>query len=145
MYQLWYVDAVCKIPPWAGYERKKNYRLLSQLRQENDSNAYVRKLHIWEWRMERRWHLLCLPRTGVDTRKTTQTSWQRKVKPELRKDGRRIKGRCRRRMIKENGKIKEISENEAFCMFIDNEYYMAMDFYEFRSRLEETGAKITKS
>ena len=49
------------------------------------------------------------------------------------------------RMIKENGKIKEISENEAFCMFIDNEYYMAMDFYEFRSRLEEAGAKITKS
>ena len=47
-------------------------------------------------------------------------------------------------MIKENGKIKEISENEAFCMFIDNEYYMAMDFYEFRSRLEEAGAKITK-
>ena len=48
-------------------------------------------------------------------------------------------------MIKENGKIKEISENEAFCMFIDNEYYMAMDFYEFRSRLEEAGAKITKN
>ena len=48
-------------------------------------------------------------------------------------------------MIKENGKIKEISENEAFCIFVDNEYYMAMDFYEFRSRLEESGAKITKS
>ena len=38
-------------------------------------------------------------------------------------------------MIKENGKIKEISENEVFCMFIDNEYYMAMDFYEFKNRL----------
>ena len=49
------------------------------------------------------------------------------------------------KMIKENGKIKEISENEVFCMFIDNEYYMAMDFYEFRNRLEEAGAKITKS
>lgn len=48
-------------------------------------------------------------------------------------------------MIKENGKIKEISENEVFCMFIDNEYYMAMDFYEFKNRLEEAGAKITKS
>ena len=48
-------------------------------------------------------------------------------------------------MIKENGKIKEISENEVFCMFVDNEYYMAMDFYEFRSRLEEAGAKITKN
>ena len=47
-------------------------------------------------------------------------------------------------MIKENGKIKEISENEAFCMFVDNEYYMAMDFYEFRNRLEEAGAKIKK-
>ena len=49
------------------------------------------------------------------------------------------------RMIKENGKIKEISENEAFCMFIDNEYYMAMEYYEFRNRLEESGAKITKN
>lgn len=55
------------------------------------------------------------------------------------------KGKSVRRMIKENGKIKEISENEVFCMFVDNEYYMAMDFYEFRSRLEEAGAKITKS
>ena len=48
-------------------------------------------------------------------------------------------------MIKENGKIKEISENEVFCMFSDNEYDMAMDFYVFRSRLEELGAKITKN
>ena len=55
------------------------------------------------------------------------------------------KGGCRRRMIKENGKIKEISENEAFCMFVANEYYMAMDFYEFRNRLEAAGAKITKN
>ena len=62
-----------------------------------------------------------------------------------RKDGRITKVRCNIRMIKENGKIKEISENEVFCMFIDNEYYMAMDFYEFRNRLEESGAKITKN
>ena len=55
-----------------------------------------------------------------------------------------MKGKSVRRMIKENGKIKEISENEAFCMFIDNEYYMAMDFYELRNRLEEAGAKIKK-
>ena len=41
MYKLWYVDAVCKIPPWSGYERKKHYRLLPTLRQENDRNAYV--------------------------------------------------------------------------------------------------------
>ena len=59
--------------------------------------------------------------------------------------GRITKGKRSRKMIKENGKIKEISENEAFCMFVDNEYYMAMDFYEFRNRLEEAGAKITKS
>ena len=66
--------------------------------------------------------------------------------PQLRReDGRITKGKSVRRMIKENGKIKEISENEAFCMFIDNEYYMAMDFYEFRNRLEAAGAKITKS
>ena len=60
-------------------------------------------------------------------------------------DGWITKGKCKIRMIKENGKIQEISENEAFCMFVDNEYYMAMDFYEFRSRLEEAGAKITKN
>ena len=59
--------------------------------------------------------------------------------------GRITKGKRNRTMIKENGKIKEISENEAFCMFVDNEYYMAMDFYEIRSRLEAAGAKITKS
>ena len=29
--------------------------------------------------------------------------------------------KVREKMIKENGKIKEISENEAFCMFVDNE------------------------
>ena len=48
-------------------------------------------------------------------------------------------------MIKENGKIKEISKNKACWMFMDNEYYMAMDFYEFRSRLEESGPQITTS
>ena len=35
------------------------------------------------------------------------------------------------KMIKENGKIKEISENEAICMFMDTKYYMVMDFYVF--------------
>ena len=59
--------------------------------------------------------------------------------------GRITKGKSNITTIKENGKIKEISENEAFCMFVDNEYYMAMDFYEFRSRLEAAGAKITKN
>ena len=71
--------------------------------------------------------------------------WIRFLQLVRRHNGRRTKGKCNIRMIKENGKIKEISENEAFCMFIDNEYYMAMDFYEFRNRLEESGAKITKS
>ena len=41
--------------------------------------------------------------------------------------------------------LLDIGENEAFCMFVDNEYYMAMDFYEFRNRLEEAGAKIAKN
>ena len=68
------------------------------------------------------------------------------ILPQLRRhNGRITKGNRSRKMIKENGKIKEISENEVFCMFIDNEYYMAMDFYEFRNRLEEAGAKITKN
>ena len=45
-------------------------------------------------------------------------------------------------MIKENGKIKEISENEAFCMFIDNEYYMAMPFCEYVTRFEVAGCEV---
>lgn len=53
MHKLWYVDAVCKIPTWAGYERKKYYGLLPQLRQENDCYAHVRRLRIWERQMER--------------------------------------------------------------------------------------------
>nr|DAS76484.1 MAG TPA: hypothetical protein [Caudoviricetes sp.] len=60
MYTLRYVDAVCKIPPWAEYRCKKYHRLLSVMRSKNDSNAHVRDLQIWKRRMERRWHLLCL-------------------------------------------------------------------------------------
>nr|DAH31146.1 MAG TPA: hypothetical protein [Caudoviricetes sp.] len=29
-------------------------------------------MQIWERRVERKWHLLCLPRTGMDTGKVTQ-------------------------------------------------------------------------
>lgn len=65
MYKLRYVDAICKVPTWAGYERKNDNRFLPKLRQENDINANVQKLRIWERRMERRWHLLCLQGTGL--------------------------------------------------------------------------------
>lgn len=53
MYALRDVDAVRQVSPWAGNGRKKHYGLLPKLREENDSNAYVRRLRIWEWRMER--------------------------------------------------------------------------------------------
>ena len=48
-------------------------------------------------------------------------------------------------MIKENGKIKEISENDACCMCAVKEYYMAMEYYEVRNILEASGEKKTKS
>lgn len=41
MYKLRYVDAICKVPPWAGYERKIYNRFLSKLRKEDDRNADV--------------------------------------------------------------------------------------------------------
>lgn len=53
MHKMRHVDAVCKIPPWAGNGCKKYHRLLPSLWPENDRNAYVRQLRIWERRMER--------------------------------------------------------------------------------------------
>lgn len=46
--------------------------LLPFLRRENDRNADVRRVQLWERRMERQRDLLCLPRTGMDTGKATQ-------------------------------------------------------------------------
>lgn len=41
MYKLRYVDAICKIPPWAGHERKNDNRFLPKLWKEDDRNADV--------------------------------------------------------------------------------------------------------
>lgn len=49
MYPLWYVDAVCKIPPGTRHGCKKYHRLLPIMRSKNDCNAYVWKLRVWEW------------------------------------------------------------------------------------------------
>lgn len=44
----------------------------------------------------------------------------------------------------ENGKITEITEQELYSRYIDGEYYMALDFNEYKWRMESAGTKIVK-
>ena len=44
----------------------------------------------------------------------------------------------------ENGKIIEITEQELYSRYIDGEYYMALDFNEYKWRMENAGTKIVK-
>ena len=44
----------------------------------------------------------------------------------------------------ENGKIIEITEQELYSRYIDGEYYMALDFHEYKMRMENAGTKIVK-
>ena len=44
----------------------------------------------------------------------------------------------------ENGKITEITEQELYSRYIDGEYYMALDFHEYKMRMEKAGAKSVK-
>ena len=44
----------------------------------------------------------------------------------------------------ENGKITEITEQELYRRYIDGEYYMALDFHEYKMRMEKDGEKIVK-
>ena len=44
----------------------------------------------------------------------------------------------------ENGKITEITEQELYSRYIDGEYYMALDFNEYKWRMENAGVKIVK-
>lgn len=53
MYALRDVDAICQVSAGTGHKRKRNHELLPMVRKENDRNAHVRRLRIWEWRMER--------------------------------------------------------------------------------------------
>ena len=44
----------------------------------------------------------------------------------------------------ENGKITEITEQEIYRRYIDGEYYMALNFHEYKWRMEKAGTKIVK-
>ena len=44
----------------------------------------------------------------------------------------------------ENGKITEMTEQELQSRYIDGEYYMALDFHEYKWRMEKDGTKIVK-
>lgn len=44
----------------------------------------------------------------------------------------------------ENGKIIEITEQELYRRYIDGEYYMALDFHEYKWCMENAGTKIVK-
>ena len=48
------------------------------------------------------------------------------------------------KMKVENGKIIEITEQELYSRYIDGEYYMALDFNEYKWRMENSGTKIVK-
>ena len=48
------------------------------------------------------------------------------------------------KMKVENGEIIEITEQELYSRYIDGEYYMALDFHEYKWRMENAGAKIVK-
>ena len=48
------------------------------------------------------------------------------------------------KMKVENGKITEITEQELYSRYIDGEYYMALDFHEYKMRMEKAGTKIVK-
>ena len=48
------------------------------------------------------------------------------------------------KMKVENGKIIEITEQELYSRYIDGEYYMALDFHEYKWRMENAGTKIVK-
>ena len=48
------------------------------------------------------------------------------------------------KMKVENGKIIEITEQELYRRYIDGEYYMALDFHEYKWRMENDGTKIVK-
>lgn len=61
MYQLWNVDAVCKIPAWSRDECERNHELLPILWQEDDGDADVWRLQIRSRRMERGRNMLRLP------------------------------------------------------------------------------------
>ena len=84
MHKLRDVDAVCKIPAPSRDKCEIHHRLLPRLRGENDGDANVWRLQIWAGRMERRWHLLCLQGTGVDSGKTTQKSWRGALTMDVR-------------------------------------------------------------
>ena len=44
----------------------------------------------------------------------------------------------------ENGKIIEITEQELYRRYIDGEYYMALDFHEYKRHIENDGTKNVK-
>ena len=48
------------------------------------------------------------------------------------------------KMKVENGEIIEITEQELYSRYIDGEYYMALDFNEYKWRMENAGTKIVK-
>ena len=44
----------------------------------------------------------------------------------------------------ENGKIIEITEQELYRRYMEGEYNMAVDFNEYKWRMENAGTKIVK-
>ena len=45
-------------------------------------------------------------------------------------------------MVVENGKIIEMTEDELYCMYLDREMELCMDFKEYKTRMIAAGTKI---
>ena len=47
-------------------------------------------------------------------------------------------------MVTANGKIVEVAEDELYCLYLDREMYLCMDFHEYRNRMEAAGTRVVR-
>ena len=72
------------------------------------------------------------------------TKLQKRTSVQKQKRRRKMITKMEENMKVENGKIIEITEQELYSRYIDGEYYMALDFNEYKWRMENAGTKIVK-
>lgn len=48
-------------------------------------------------------------------------------------------------MVIRDGKIVELTDEELFCLYLDREMDLCMDFFDYRNRMEAVGTRIVSS
>lgn len=48
-------------------------------------------------------------------------------------------------MVIHDGKIVELTEEDLFCLYLDREMDLCMDFFDYRNRMEAAGTRIVSS